>query len=114
MLINVDAVADIVDDTVTTAEDTTIAFNVLTGTNGASADNFEAGTGLPGGAILTNVGVVTPPAHGSITFLGDGTVTYTPDANYVGSDTFSYTVETDDGNGGCRDGFDYRHGNGGQ
>ena len=59
VLINVDAVADIVDDTVTTAEDTTIAFNVLTGTNGAQADNFEAGAG----ATLTNVGVVTPPAH---------------------------------------------------
>ena len=27
-------------------------------------------------------------------------MTYTPDANYAGSDTFSYTVETDDGNGG--------------
>ncbi len=38
------------------------------------------------------------PAHGSVVIGSDGTYTYTPGANYYGSDTFSYTVS--DGNGG--------------
>ena len=38
------------------------------------------------------------PAHGSVVIGLDGTYTYTPGANYFGSDTFSYTVS--DGNGG--------------
>ncbi|MEL7177944.1 MAG: Ig-like domain-containing protein, partial [Pseudomonadota bacterium] len=97
--VNVDAVADVVDDAVTTAEDVAIAFNVLTGTNGASADNFTtigAGPGLE--AQLTGLGV--PVNGGGVTFAADGTVTYTPAANFVGTDTFDYTIETPDGAGG--------------
>src|SRR5205085_1996159 len=36
--------------------------------------------------------VVTQPAHGAETANADGTVTYTPAANYNGTDSFSYTV----------------------
>lgn len=32
------------------------------------------------------------PAHGSITLSDDGSFVYTPDADFVGSDTFTYTV----------------------
>ena len=39
------------------------------------------------------------PAHGTVKLNGDGTVTYTPDAGYVGDDSFEYTVS--DGNGGA-------------
>ncbi len=96
-------VADIVADTVTTNEDTTIAFNVLTGTNGAEADNFEASG--PAGATVT---AFTAPTHGTLTQTAAqalaGLFTYVPDANYnssiSGDDTFTYTVSTDDGNGG--------------
>jgi hypothetical protein len=35
---------------------------------------------------------VTQGAHGKVTFLPDGTVIYTPDPNYNGPDTFTYTV----------------------
>ena len=38
------------------------------------------------------------PAHGTATVNADGTVTYTPAANYHGADSFSYTIG--DGNGG--------------
>ncbi|PRC46706.1 adhesin, partial [Mycobacterium sp. ITM-2017-0098] len=34
---------------------------------------------------------VTQPAHGTVTFTGT-TVSYTPTANYTGTDTFSYTL----------------------
>ena len=36
--------------------------------------------------------------NGTVTINGDGTVTYTPDTDFVGEDTVTYTVE--DGNGG--------------
>ncbi|PPC98830.1 MAG: hypothetical protein CTY31_12510, partial [Hyphomicrobium sp.] len=76
--INVAAVADIVADSSTTAEDTARTFNVLTN------DNFENA-----GRLVTSV---TQPAHGSVSFLGNGQVTYTPTANYNGADSFTYTV----------------------
>ena len=69
--ITVTPVPDIVDDSVTTPEDTAITFNAITGTNGASADNFEN----PGRAVTA----VTQGAHGTVSFAADGTLTYTPD-----------------------------------
>ena len=35
---------------------------------------------------------VSKPAHGSIGFRADGSLTYTPDANYFGADSFNYRV----------------------
>ena len=37
---------------------------------------------------------VTTPSHGTAVLNGDGTVTYTPTAGYVGPDSFSYTAIT--------------------
>ncbi|MEM9414030.1 MAG: LamG-like jellyroll fold domain-containing protein, partial [Planctomycetota bacterium] len=34
----------------------------------------------------------TQPAHGSVVNNNDGTFTYTPNANYVGDDSFTYTI----------------------
>ena len=34
--------------------------------------------------------VVTGPAHGSLTLNADGSLSYTPDANYHGADSFTY------------------------
>ncbi len=43
--------------------------------------------------------VVTNPPHGTASVdSGGGGVHYTPDANYSGSDTFTYDIS--DGNGG--------------
>jgi VCBS repeat-containing protein len=36
--------------------------------------------------------VVSGPAHGDLVFNPDGTFGYTPDANFIGTDSFSYTV----------------------
>src|SRR5439155_1154700 len=33
---------------------------------------------------------VTEPAHGSVTLLSDGSLSYTPNANFNGSDSFTY------------------------
>jgi hypothetical protein len=46
----------------------------------------------------TSVVVVSGPAHGSVSVDPvSGEVTYTPDTNYHGSDSFAYTVDDDDG-----------------
>jgi len=82
--ITVTPVADIAADTISTDEDTAAVFNVLTGTNGATADGFENG-----GRAVTSV---TQGAHGSVSFNANGELTYTPNSNYVGSDSFTYTV----------------------
>ena len=81
--LSVTPVADIVADSVTTNEDTAIVFNAITGTNGASADSFE---GSP------SVTAVTQGTKGGVTFAANGTLTYTPNLNQTGSDSFTYTV----------------------
>lgn len=40
----------------------------------------------------TLVTFVQAPAHGSLTLLGDGSYTYTPESNFVGIDTFTYAA----------------------
>src|SRR6185437_6898977 len=72
------AVADIADDSDSTNEDTAVTTNVL------ANDTFE-----DAGAAVTGV---TQGAHGSVVNNGDGTVTYTPNADYNGSDSYTYTV----------------------
>ncbi|MDC8014887.1 tandem-95 repeat protein [Tahibacter soli] len=81
--ITIVAAADTVADTIAVAEDGSATFNVLTGAGGASADTFA------GAATLV---AVSKPAHGAATFAAGGSVTYTPAANYAGSDGFTYTA----------------------
>ena len=82
--IDVTGIADITNDSLTTNEDSAVTANVLTGTNGATADTFENGT-----ARITSV---TQGANGSVSFLPGGAVTYTPVADFNGNDSFTYTV----------------------
>jgi VCBS repeat-containing protein len=72
-------------DSAVTPEDTPIAVAVL-------ANDTD-----PDGDTLT-VSAVTQPAHGTAAINADGTVTYTPAANFHGTDSFTYTA--DDGHGG--------------
>ncbi len=75
------------DDTATTAEDTATDINVLS--NDSDVDNTNA---------ELSVSSFTQPSNGQVSENEDGTITYTPNANYNGSDSFTYTVS--DGNGG--------------
>lgn len=43
------------------------------------------------GDVLT-VAVIDQPDHGALVLNADGTLTYTPDANYAGSDSFAYVL----------------------
>jgi hypothetical protein len=51
---------------------------------------------------LVNTAVETGPEHGTVGLNADGSFTYTPDAGYVGADSFTYRVIDDGGtaNGG--------------
>src|SRR4029079_13896288 len=57
--------------------------------------NVLANDSDPDGDTLT-VTMVGTPSHGDVT-IGPGGVSYTPDPNYVGPDSFTYTI--DDGTG---------------
>src|SRR5207245_6804276 len=62
----------------TTAEDTALSVTGLL----ADASDID-------GDALTAI-LVSGPSHGSLTLNGNGTFTYTPAANYNGTDTFVY------------------------
>lgn len=68
----------VVNDTATTAQNTAVDIDVL-------ANDQDAGTGM-------TITAVTTPAHGTVTSHSDGTITYTPDEDFVGSDSFTYTA----------------------
>jgi len=76
--VTVTPVADIKDDSATTLEDTPVTISVLSN-DGFSGTN-HAVTG------------VSTPANGSVVINADGTITYTPNADFNGTDTFTYTV----------------------
>ncbi|HCE3511568.1 TPA: tandem-95 repeat protein [Vibrio parahaemolyticus] len=74
------SVADIVADKATVVEDTPTIINVL------SNDTFESTD------KVVSLDAENGPKNGTVTVNNDGTVTYTPDDNYVGKDTFTYVV----------------------
>ena len=77
---------DAVNDRETTDEDTSVVINVL----GNDTD--------PDGDTLTIRGIDRQPQNGTVTINADGTITYTPNAGFTGTDNFVYRIT--DGNGG--------------
>ncbi len=76
-----------VDDTGSTAVATPVTIDVR-------ANDTDADTPL---TDLTVTAVGTP-LNGTAAIAGDGTVTYTPDAGFTGTDTFTYTITDPGGN----------------
>ncbi|MDF4854346.1 tandem-95 repeat protein, partial [Vibrio parahaemolyticus] len=73
-------VADIVADKTTVVEDTPTIIKVL------GNDTFE------GDDKVVSLDAENGPKNGTVIVNNDGTVTYTPDDNYVGEDIFTYIV----------------------
>jgi hypothetical protein len=65
--------------------------------NGTATVNVVPSVDSSVGLNLSTLTVVTAPAHGTATANADGTVTFTPTANYVGPDSFTYTVADTNG-----------------
>lgn len=69
------------DDTVTTNEDTAVTIDVLA--NDRDLETAHASLRVTG---------ITQPTHGRLALAGTGKYTYTPYANFNGSDSFTYTM----------------------
>jgi uncharacterized repeat protein (TIGR01451 family) len=74
------AVITAVDDFRTVITDVPLVIDVLTNDSGA-----------PDPATVTTFGLVQP-SHGTVMVNADGTITYTPDPGYSGTDQFEYQV----------------------
>lgn len=72
-------------DAVTTDEDESVTIDLL------DNDSDVDGTLDPASLVLSQ------PANGTLTDNADGTVTYIPVANFFGTDSFTYTIEDNDG-----------------
>jgi hypothetical protein len=68
-------------DSASTPEDT--AVTVAVAANDADVD---------GDLVAASATLVSEPAHGTVVSNGDGTIIYTPNADYNGLDSFSYEV----------------------
>ncbi len=79
--IKVNAVPTAVDNTYSINEDIVLNISAANGvlTNDTDADSD-----------LLTAAVVTQPVHGTLVLNADGSFTYTPEANYHGTDTFTY------------------------
>jgi Ca2+-binding RTX toxin-like protein/acid phosphatase family membrane protein YuiD len=78
-----------VDDVLSAEEDTPLTIAV--------ADLVSNDTDVDGDVLLFST-IVEEPTYGALVNNGDGTLTYTPNANFNGSDSFTYEVS--DGHGG--------------
>ena len=79
--INVNAIPEAADDSYTIDEDGTLTKDT---TAGVLANDTDADSDT-----LTAT-VVSQPTHGTLTWNSNGSFTFTPDANYHGSDSFTY------------------------
>ncbi|MCA9856202.1 MAG: tandem-95 repeat protein, partial [Dehalococcoidia bacterium] len=80
----------------------------VSGVAGAQPDNVNVTTGevltfdavandvIPDG-LTAEITAVADPANGTAVILDPSTIEYTPDANFVGTDTFVYTLTTSPG-----------------
>ncbi len=68
-----------VDDSAETDADTAVVLNVLANDSDADGDTLT-------------VTATSTPSNGTVVINGDNTVTYTPNAGYTGSDSFTYTI----------------------
>ncbi|MAM61271.1 MAG: hypothetical protein CMH11_07250, partial [Maritimibacter sp.] len=75
---------DAVDDAYDVDEDTTLIVDLTANDSDPQGDDFS----------VTSVGT---PANGTATLNADGTVTYKPNQDYTGTDSFTYTVTDDKG-----------------
>lgn len=61
-------------------------------------DNDVPGDPVWGEIVPGTVKIITQPEHGTVIVNTDGTVTYTPEPGYIGTDSFTYQVQDESGN----------------
>lgn len=88
--IDVLPIIDAIDDAVATTEDTPVTIDIFANDNDVPNVGTLTTTNPTNGTIVINNNGTTDPS--------DDNVTYTPNAGYVGVDTFTYTICDDAGN----------------
>jgi VCBS repeat-containing protein len=88
------------DDSITTNEDTAVTFDPRLNDSDIEDDALTI-THANGVALITGTSVAI--LNGTITREIDGRLTFTPDPDFVGSSSFTYTIS--DGNGGLTNGM---------
>ncbi|MCP4787289.1 MAG: tandem-95 repeat protein [Fuerstiella sp.] len=73
------------DDSVATEIETEVTFNVLNNDSDANGDMLSVAIHPSSGDLI-----VGEPSHGQASVESDGTVTYTPEPDFVGTDSFTY------------------------
>jgi hypothetical protein len=73
------------DDTDETTEGTSTTIDVL-------ANDWDS----DGYVVVSSVSVASGPSNGSATVNNDGSITYTPDVGFSGTDSFTYSIYDDD------------------
>ncbi len=68
-------------DTATTTEDSPKTGNLISNDSDVDNDN-----------LTVNITPIVPPQNGSVFFLASGFYSYTPNANFFGTDTFEYEI----------------------
>jgi gliding motility-associated-like protein/uncharacterized repeat protein (TIGR01451 family) len=72
-----------VNDTLSTPMNTSVTYNIVKNDGPSGVSN--------------SVQIINNPANGTIIQNSNGTITYTPNNNYVGTDTYQYVLVTPDG-----------------
>ncbi len=80
----------------------TTSGGTATGNEDSTVTGQLAASDVDGDALTFGLAPNGGPAHGTVTVNPDGSYTYTPAANFNGTDSFTYTVS--DGNGGTTTG----------
>jgi endonuclease/exonuclease/phosphatase family metal-dependent hydrolase len=75
-------------DTATTNEDTAVTISVLA--NDTDADGNTT-------ILSETLAIATAPSNGTLSVNEEGTLTYTPNLEFFGSDSFTYTVQDNQG-----------------
>ncbi len=77
-----------VNDTISTQEE--VPVNIDLAANDTDNDGYST-------LDLESIFIKTGPANATLTIVGGGVVTYTPDAGFFGNDSFTYTIRDEDG-----------------
>lgn len=82
-------------DAVANNDSATVEQNSVGNIIGVAANDTDA----DGTIDLTSIAIASGPSHGSIDSIpGDGTILYTPDSGFIGTDTLTYTIDDDAAN----------------
>ncbi|MGA1791552.1 MAG: tandem-95 repeat protein, partial [bacterium] len=89
-----------IDISVTPVNDPPVAFEDITNTKQntmVTIDVISNDTDVDGTIDPNSITIIGSPSNGSIDINGDGTVSYTPTNDFIGTDAFTYTVQDDNG-----------------